>query len=255
MTKLNHRLINDVFRGPVYGQHDIFTAPSWARFVKQNDLDLSRALFVEDDRRVVGTIAFAQRGMRAWLSVMGVLPEYRRRGYGRRLFAGAVNAVRASGARAIEFEVVQRNEHARRMYESYGFRIVDELFVWSRKAKRVDDTLVYKRRTLASVRAIARDPVTCWQRDPIAVSRAAESALIEVEGAYAFVLKRNGNALLLDAGARDDVSARALLAQLDARVPYDITLLNEPSASPLTTPLEDAGWRVVNRQFRMMDAT
>jgi ribosomal protein S18 acetylase RimI-like enzyme len=253
MPKLTHRLINDVFRGPIYGQHDIFTAPSWQRFVKQNDLDLSRALFVEEDGRVVGTIAFAQREKHAWLSVMGVLPPYRKRGYGRQLFSAAVDAVRASGAQRIEFEVVQRNEHARKMYESYGFTIVNELFVWSRKSRAIEDTLEYKRRTLPAVRAIAATSPVCWQRDPIAVSRAGESALIEVDGAYAFVLKRNGNAVLLDAGARDEESARMLLAQIDARVPYDLTLLNEPAESALTQPLKNAGWRVVNRQFRMMD--
>ena len=251
MPQLTHTLINDVFRGPVYGQHDIFTAQSWARFVKQHDLDISRALFAHEDGRVIGTIAFAQRDERAWLSVMGVLPPYRRLGYGRTLFGQAVDAVRTSGATHIEFEVVQRNEHARKMYESFGFRVVGELYVWSRKARRIPDGLSYARRSLASVLRVAAPSPVCWQRDPIAVARAGSSALVEVDGAYAYVLKRGDAGIVLDAGARDEASAHALLRAIDERVPYDLTLLNEPSTSPLTPALAAAAWRIVERQYQL----
>jgi ribosomal protein S18 acetylase RimI-like enzyme len=250
MPKLTYRFVNDVFRGNVYGPHDIFTAESWRRFVRMHDLDVSRALFAEEDGDAVGAIAFAQRGDRAWLSVMGVLPAYRRRGYGRKLFGAAFDAVRASGAAHVELEVVQRNEHAWRMYESFGFERVGELYVWARNARSVEDSASYERHSLASVRSIARTPPACWQRDSLAVSRARSSALIIVDGAYAYVEKRPASGLVLDAGARDETSATTLLHRIDETIPYELTLLNEPAASPLTNALRNAGWKIVERQFR-----
>ena len=239
----------------MYGQYDIFTDESWRRFIHFNDLDLARAIFAEEARVVIGAIAFAQRGERAWLSVMGVLPAYRRRGYGRKLFGAAYDAVRASGATHIEFEVVQRNEHAWRMYESFGFRRIGELYVWARTARSVGDSASYERHSLASVRSIARTPPACWQRDPIAVSRARSSALITVDGAYAYVENRPLSGLVLDAGARDDASAARLLQRIDETIPYELTLLNEPAASPLTPALRNAGWKIVERQYHYETGT
>jgi GNAT superfamily N-acetyltransferase len=256
VPKLSHALVNDVFRGPVYGPHDIFTARSFDDFVRRNDVDLSRALFAHDGDRVIGTICFAQRGERAWLSLMGVLPEYRRNGCGRRLFGGAVDSVIASGATAMEFEVLQRNVAAQAMYKSFGFETVGELFVWSRKARRVAvNALAPRKHPIETVRRIAHSPPACWQRAPVAVARAAASVAIEVEGGYAFVRVRDESAYVLDAGARDETSAAALLREFDARIPYEVTLFNEPAGSPLSRALANGGWKIVERQFRMMRAT
>ena len=57
---------------------------------------------------------------------------------------------------------------------------------------------------------------------------------------------------ILDAGARDAGSAAALLAELDARVPAQVILLNEPPRGPLHEAFAVAsGWREFARQRRM----
>lgn len=250
---VTHRFINDVFRGPVYGKHDIFTARSFNDFVRRNDVDLTRAIFSFEGKQPIGTIVFAQRGKRAWLSLMGILPEYRRRGLGRTLFGGAVDAVRATGATQIEFEVVQRNIAVQEMYKGFGFAPVDELYVWTRKRQhRSTNGLVARKYSATTVEGITRRPSACWQREAIAVAR-TPSVLIEVDGAYAFVRLRDDSGYILDAAAKDAGCARALLRELDTRVPYDITLFNEPAKSPLTPVLAEAGWKIVERQFRMMN--
>ncbi len=249
--RVTYRFMNDVFRGPIYGKHDIFTARSFNDFVLRNDVDLSRAIFSFDDEKPVGTIVFAQRGERAWLSLMGILPEYRRRGIGRTLFGAAVDAARTSGATQIEFEVVQRNIAVQEMYKGFGFRTDGELYVWARKRNRAaSNGLVPRKQSLATVERVASRPSACWQREAIGVAR-TPSILIEGEGAYAFVRLRDDSAYVLDAGARDEMSAAALLRELDARIPYDITLFNEPATTPLTNALAEAGWKIVERQFRM----
>jgi ribosomal protein S18 acetylase RimI-like enzyme len=244
---------NALFRSKTYGADDIFTTRSFADFVRRNDVDLSRAIATFEDGDLVGTIAFSQRGERAWLALMGVQPELRGLGYGKHLFAAAVDAVRASGARSIEFEVVQRNAAAIAMYRNFGFSIVDELLVWARASqRRAIPVLEFRRFTEGAVARIARRPPTCWQREPRSVAAARELALVQCDGAYAYVRMRDENAVLLDAGARDTDAAHALLAELDRCVPYNITLVNEPAGSPLSVVFAKSGWGIVDRQHRMM---
>jgi len=246
---------NTLFRGKVYGNNDIFTARSFADMVRRHDIDLSRAISTFEDGRLVGTIAFAQRGERAWLSLMGVQPELRGRGHGKLLFGAAVAAVRTSGARSIEFEVVQRNTHAIAMYRNFGFDIVDELLVWARKAiPSAVDGLTFRTYGESAIAKVARKPATCWQREPRSVAGARQTALVQCHDAYAYVRMRGENAVLLDAGACDESAAQALIAELDRHVPYDITLLNEPASSPLSLALARAGWRIASRQHRMVGA-
>ncbi len=250
--RLTHTFINEVFRGPIYGRHDIFTARSFRDFVRRNDVDLSRAIFSFDGEKPVGTIAFAQRGDRAWLSLMGILPEYRRRGLGRTLFGAAVDAVRASGAKHIEFENVQRNIAVQEMYKGFGFEADGELYVWSRKQRSIaSNGLVTRKYSIGTLERVAHGPAACWQRHAVAVAR-TPSVLIKVDGAYAFLRIGDEHAYVLDAAARNVQSATALLDALDARIPYGVTLFNEPSTSHLTAALESRDWNIVERQFRML---
>ncbi len=247
-----HADFNALFRGKVYGNYDIFTARSYADFVRRNDVDLERAISLFDEQ-LIGTIVFAQRSERAWLSLMGVRPELRGQGYGKRLFGAAVDAVIAAGARSIEFEVVQRNAAAIAMYRGFGFTPVDELFVWSRKAQRGGSSdLRFGRMSESRIRSLVHAPPTCWQRDPVAIARATPLALIQVEGAYAFLRMRGENGVLVDAGARDIATAHALVAEMDRQAACDLTLLNEPASSPLSAAMREAGWRIAERQHRMM---
>ncbi|MDE2482223.1 MAG: GNAT family N-acetyltransferase [bacterium] len=242
---------NALFRGSVYGNYDIFTARSYGDFVRRNDIALERAISSFDER-LIGTIAFAQRGERAWLSLMGVRPDLRGRGHGKALFGAAVDTVIASGARSIEFEVVQRNVAAIAMYRSFGFSAIDELHVYARRPLRAAaNDLAFRRFGERSVTRIANGTPACWQREAVAVVRAAPLALIERDGAYAFVRMRGENGVLVDAGARDAAAAHALLDELDRRVSCDLTLPNEPSRSPLAVAMRERGWRVVERQHRM----
>jgi ribosomal protein S18 acetylase RimI-like enzyme len=253
VTEVAAALFNDVFRGRVYGRHDIFTPATFRDFVRAYDVDLSRATVLRDGHDVAGAVAFALRGNRAWFALIGVKPKYRRRGYGSSLLQSVVDDAMASGARSMEFEVMQHNAIAVAMYRKIGFETIDELAIWSRAPRtNLPVDLVPRKHSERSVRAIARRPAVCWQREPRSVILAAPSALVECDGAYAFVRVRGEYASLLDAGARDERAARALLKELDRRVPYDLTLLNEPLSSPLTGALRDCGWRLVKRQYRMI---
>jgi GNAT superfamily N-acetyltransferase len=253
VTLIEASLINDVFRGSIYGRYDIFTPASFRNFVRWYDVDLSRASIVEHNGTVAGAVAFALRGDRAWFALIGVRPEYRRLGYGRRLLRTVVDRALAAGARTMEFEVMQNNDVAVEMYRKIGFETIDELVIWTRSPRSpARAKLTFRKHSEPAVLAIARNPPACWQREPRSVAHASASALITCEGAYAFVRVSGAFASLLDAGARDEDSARALLRELDARVGSSITLLNEPASSALSRVLASAGWRIYKRQHRMM---
>jgi RimJ/RimL family protein N-acetyltransferase len=52
---------------------------------------------------------------------MGLLPDYRGRGLGRQLVAGAVRAARQAGIERVELEVFASNERAIALYRTLGF--------------------------------------------------------------------------------------------------------------------------------------
>lgn len=54
---------------------------------------------------------------------IGVHPEYRGRGIGRRLLTEALRRVKEQGLERIELEVYASNHRARALYESLGFRV------------------------------------------------------------------------------------------------------------------------------------
>jgi GNAT superfamily N-acetyltransferase len=250
---VTYKLINDVFRGRVFGNHDIFTAQSFRDFAHRHDVALTRAINAYDEDAIAGTLLYGLRGDRVWFSLVGVLPAYRRSGLGRVMLMGALDAVDSAGARTIEFEAYMRNHPLHAMCAGVGFREVDQLGIWARTPrKRATNDLRFKKRSVESIQAIANATAACWQREPLGVSRAASSALIECDGAYAFVRVRDEHAVILDAGARNARAADELVRELDARVPYDITLLNEPEGSALSGALGRARWRLIERQQRML---
>ena len=57
----------------------------------------------------------------AQVAELGVHPDFRRRGLGRRLASEALEEARARGCSAATLEVREGNEAARRLYESLGF--------------------------------------------------------------------------------------------------------------------------------------
>jgi GNAT superfamily N-acetyltransferase len=244
---------NTFFRGAVFGNYDIFSRGSYADFVRRNDIDLARAVSAFDGATLTGALAFGLRGERSWFGLIGVHPKHRRAGIARRMLAEAIDAAHAAGARRIELEISQRNAPTLALTRHFGFVPDGELLVWARAPHRGRaEALSQRRYSEGAVAAIAHTPYACWQREPRSVALARNIALVEVPDAYAFVRLDGEFANVLDAGARDDTAAQALLRELDARLPYDLTLNNEPADSVLSTALRDGGWHIVERQYSMV---
>jgi GNAT superfamily N-acetyltransferase len=250
------------FRGEVYGEAETMTAEWFADHVARNDIDLERSprYTVDGELSAVALIAF--RGDRAWIGGLGVVPRARGHGMGGVCVVDVLGIARDAGAATVELEVLENNPAAIRLYERAGFEQIDELSVWRREwlsvpAREAVGTVSEMPRDAVAVAALARSPATCWQREPRSVAAAAPFVTLTTgddAAAYAFV--RPGAtraAAVLDAGARDEAAADALLSLLDARfTSHDLTLVNEPSHGPLNDALfAGAFWDEIARQRRM----
>ncbi len=277
---------NGSFRGEVYGESGV-DADWFSEHVGRNGIDLARSPRWVVDGALGGMALLGFRGERAWAGAFGVVPALRGRGYAPRFLGDLLALAREGGASMLELEVLQRNAAAVRLYERGGFATVGELVVWKRaplsavggdgdpfaaadgggqvawESARAFDP--------AEVARIARDPATCWQREPPGVAAASpvEAVLVrasdasgtvsasggsDAAAAYAFVRHTTARTALLDAGARDAASAAALLAALDARLPQaEPVLLNEPPHGPLHAALmAHPAWSELARQRRMI---
>jgi ribosomal-protein-alanine N-acetyltransferase len=75
----------------------------------------------EEGGEVIGMVAARAAGGEAELLNLAILPDQRRRGWGRRLLDGAIAEVRTAGADSIFLEVRASNSAALALYASAGF--------------------------------------------------------------------------------------------------------------------------------------
>jgi ribosomal protein S18 acetylase RimI-like enzyme len=91
-------------------------------------LDLStpgrKTYFALVDGAVVGKVHLHVQGGEGWIAGLGVLPEYRRRGYGRAMLRQAVARLVEMQPETIALEVETRNDGALTLYQSCGFDVV-----------------------------------------------------------------------------------------------------------------------------------
>src|SRR4030043_553381 len=96
------RAASAVFQDLPY-EHESFPVPppeDFAANYRVYDADLVHSVVACDaSGRIVGIAVLARRGDRAYLADFGVVPEFRRRGSGRRLVAAFRERTRRAGAR------------------------------------------------------------------------------------------------------------------------------------------------------------
>jgi ribosomal protein S18 acetylase RimI-like enzyme len=76
--------------------------------------------------RLAGLVALYENDRvtrRAYITYVGVIPEFRRRGVARRLLERSMLRLRESGMRFVELEVRVDNGHAFSLYQQFGFEV------------------------------------------------------------------------------------------------------------------------------------
>jgi len=71
--------------------------------------------------QIVATVMAGYEGHRGWINYLGVAPEYRRQGIGRRIMRQAESALRELGCVKINLQVRETNQAVIAFYERLGF--------------------------------------------------------------------------------------------------------------------------------------
>jgi ribosomal protein S18 acetylase RimI-like enzyme len=199
------------------------------------DIDLDRSRVSMLDGRPVG---FANLGLRdgvGWIGGVGVVPEHRRRGIGRRL----MEAVLGEAPGDVWLEVIEQNKAAVRLYEELGFTTTRMLDVWSWHG---DPPAA----TARDVEPHAIQDDAPWQS---ARPNLDELEALEVDGGD--VLFRPGERIaVVQLAARDVDAARELLSAARAHG-SSLHYVNAPSESPASGALRALGATLDLRQFEM----
>lgn len=249
-TQISAADLTCVYRGDVYGHEMLFAEEGVAAHIASNDIDRDASRRWNEGDALVALALLGFRETRAYLGAFGVAPAYRGRHLARHLLNEALDVACERDAASIELEVRCDNPVAKHLYEQAHFETIDELIVWEREARGECAPLPVRDWDLAEVEAIV-SAQSCWQREPRSIVKPRRCALLEIDGAYAFVRYAGGYAVLADVGARDDASAHALLDALDEHICVPIHLLNEPHDTPLSRAFTKRGWRATMRQYRM----
>ena len=74
------------------------------------------------DSKLIGSVIVGYEGHRGWLNYLAVHPDYRNRGYGKKLVERAIAELEKLGCLKLNVQVRESNISAVRFYEHLGFR-------------------------------------------------------------------------------------------------------------------------------------
>jgi ribosomal protein S18 acetylase RimI-like enzyme len=120
---------------------------------ESTDLTVSRVILREG--QAVGCALLGRRGWTSRLAAMGLIPEARRQGLGRRVLTQLIAEARQRQERTMVLEVIEQNTAALRLYEQAGFQRLRRLVGYHRPAV-APTGLAADRLTEVDVRVVAR---------------------------------------------------------------------------------------------------
>jgi ribosomal protein S18 acetylase RimI-like enzyme len=95
--------------------------------------DLIRGFFCEVDGKLAGNISCQRQGEAWYISDVVVLPEYRGKGYARKLVEACLEDIRARGGKQVSLDVISGNVPPIELYRSAGFRDFTSLSFYEMK--------------------------------------------------------------------------------------------------------------------------
>ena len=125
--------------------HISFAPERVERFLNMRDCNEDPHVFTvaKDKDRIAGLALSeysrtynAEKGLNVgWVVILGVLPEYRKRGLGKVLLADSMSWILKEGADTVYLGVFAKNEKALSLYASFGFEKERESIVYERQLK------------------------------------------------------------------------------------------------------------------------
>lgn len=246
------------------------TAEQMGAMDRLYDIDLQRSVVAQSGAGVVGMALLAVRGDQGWITGVGVLPAFRRRGLGGALITRLIAAAAQIGLRQIMLEVIVENEPARRLYTAVGFKETRELLIWRRRAD-ADALPIPEERLVQAPADVLLSYFDGWHSQPLTWQRSAATlALMETAGrlkgyrldwhgapaAYCLISGQRESISLMDIGIDPLTGIMApgrILLQALSHLYWGqaLTISNVPADDPLNRVLAALRFLVTTRQVEM----
>lgn len=103
------------------------TQPQFEQICLETDADLAQSVVALLGKEMVGIALLSRRDPRGWISTVGVLPAFRRRGIARAMLLHLQHRARMLGLRQVTLEVLAENQPGLVLYGELGFDRVRDL--------------------------------------------------------------------------------------------------------------------------------
>ena len=238
------------------------------RMCFEEDVDLEKSVVAIVNDVPVGITLLSTRGTQGWISGVGVLPLWRRRGIAVRILQHIQDAARAEKLDSLSLEVLAQNAGGIALYRQLGFRWERDLLILMLEGgalspsppfgivKTDSNTLLKAYHRLHSV----RNP---WQRDLPSLLHKKNHLMgwgmweNDVLVAYMLVQVQSGNYAIADLAVNINLAhqhqlARSLLLAMHTERPdMGCHILNIPAESPLLPAFTSLRYRIWHRQHEM----
>lgn len=235
-------------------------------YVANYDLDLALSAVAVQDDDPLGLIMLGVRGDTTWVTRLGVLPNGRQKGVGRKLMDQLIENSYRLGAKEMSLDVIKGNTAAEILFKRCGFYPVRELLIVRRPPKPVNvvtsgtyiEALGYKE---AIELLHTRTDVPSWLTDSRSMENAGNLAGLYADlpnGGKGWLVYQNtvfqlGRLVFkIVAGNPMDV-ATALLQNLHWRHPVQDTICeNFPADAPYWPAMQSMGYIVSFARTEML---
>ena len=245
-------------------------AAQFARMCVVEDIDLRKSVVALNDDAPVGIALLSLRGDTGWVSGVGVLPPWRRRGIARRLIEHVQGTAQAEALRTLRLEVLVQNEGGLALYQQLNFRWERDLLVLTLEPGTFEplplppDIAPASPGVILASYAAFHDTRMPWQRQLASFSHRQDElrglALWEASHMVGYVLfqLQQGNHVVVDLAVapahphRLRVAQTLLTAMHSARPDMGGSTINLPTDDPLLPAFTGLHYRIWQRQHELV---
>lgn len=262
-TLLNHAYTD--YYVPIH-----LNTPQFRQMCYEESIDLQKSVVAQVNGKAVGVAFLSKRGTQGWLSGVGVVPEWRKKGIGAQILQRIQAIAKTAGIQKLWLEVLAQNTAGEGLYKRTGFEHARDLLVLSLDAgymdlaKRSSHVSITSPETLLTFYTAFHDVRVPWQRS----YRTLQNKLDALQGlgywdkdrllGYVLYEPRQPNYAILDlaidptAHNRLDIAETLLIAVHAPRTDIGSYVINFPVDDPLSSAFLNLKYRIWQRQHEMV---